>query len=68
MNEVSGFVVPPDDPAAAAARLLRLLRDRATARAMGNAGEALVASRFTTDVMVSELSELYCRLAEELHH
>jgi L-malate glycosyltransferase len=64
VNNVNGFVVPPDDPASAARCLVHLLRDRQGALAIGAAGKALVASRFTTEVMVSELGELYRQLVE----
>ena len=64
IHEVNGFVVPPDDPARAADRLLELLRNPAGAHAMGAAGRDLVASRFTTEAMVSELAELYRQLAD----
>src|SRR5262245_41435559 len=63
INDVSGFVVPPDDPECAADCLLRLLHNRAKACAMGAAGHGLVATRFTTEVMISELTELYGQLA-----
>jgi phosphatidyl-myo-inositol dimannoside synthase len=45
----TGFVVPPADHRALAARLFELLADPARSRAMGEAGRQLVLERFSAD-------------------
>jgi alpha-maltose-1-phosphate synthase len=48
----TGLVVPPEDPAALAGALVRLLSDPATARRMGSAARARASRRFAwTDVV-----------------
>jgi glycosyltransferase involved in cell wall biosynthesis len=60
----TGFVVPTEDAAAAAAKLLVLLRDLRRAREMGEAGEQLVRSQFTAQTMVKAIVAQYDRLLE----
>jgi phosphatidyl-myo-inositol dimannoside synthase len=45
----TGFVVPPTDPHALAARLVELLADPARSRAMGEAGRRFVTEQFSAD-------------------
>jgi glycosyltransferase involved in cell wall biosynthesis len=61
----SGFVVPPDDPAALGAEVVRLLRDPdARARVAGEAWKKLEAE-FDVRVMARSLEALYGRLSRE---
>ena len=55
----TGLLVPMRDPAALAQALLALLRDPGRARAMGEAGRARWAERFTAERMVRSLERLY---------
>lgn len=57
LDEVSGFVVDPDDPTELAARLTRLLTDPGLARRMGSAGRGH-AERFGSDRLRSEIRAL----------
>jgi glycosyltransferase involved in cell wall biosynthesis len=58
----NGLLVPPDDPAALASALHRVLTDPALAAALGAAGRQTVMTRFTRDRM----GEDYARLFSEL--
>lgn len=59
---VSGYLVPPDDVAALAARVTELFGDRAKARRFGQAGRREVAARWSLERMVSGYEELLERL------
>ena len=56
---VSGFVVPPGDPAALAAALGRLLDRPEIWRAMGQAGRRLMEERYDVRVLNQRLVEIY---------
>ena len=60
----SGFVVPPGDAAALAARVGTLLDDPAAARAMGLAGREWVRARFGSERLVDDLTALYSELTD----
>lgn len=55
----TGLLVPPEDPAALAAAIVRLLADRALAEKLGAAGRARVLERFTVDAMVEGTLAVY---------
>jgi glycosyltransferase involved in cell wall biosynthesis len=59
----TGLVVPPDDPPAMAAAIVRLLRDRALAERLGANGRRLMLERFSLDRAVSDFESLYQRSA-----
>jgi len=59
MDGVSGFIVPPENPDALAAAIVRLLSDPACARQMGEAGRKLAAEKFTTEAMMSQITSIY---------
>jgi glycosyltransferase involved in cell wall biosynthesis len=61
-NGVSGFLVPPEDPAALSAAIIRLLSDPAQSKLMGMAGKALVAEQFTTEAMMTRITAAYSNL------
>jgi glycosyltransferase involved in cell wall biosynthesis len=56
---VSGFVVPPNDPAALRAALVRLRDDPAAAAAMGRAARRRVLDRFTWPAVVRRCLDAY---------
>lgn len=58
----SGRVVPPGDPAALAAALVALLRDRDEARRLGDAAAVRVRERFTRERMVEGTEAVYAEL------
>jgi glycosyltransferase involved in cell wall biosynthesis len=62
-HERTGLLVPPRDPAALAAAVLRLLGDPAWAKGLGRAGRARVVAGFSTRAKVERLEALYRRLA-----
>ena len=53
-DNVTGLLVPPDDPAALAGALLALIREPARARQMGKAGHARVHAHFSAAAMVAK--------------
>ena len=55
----TGFLVPPQDPAALAARLATLHRNPSLARRMGEAGRRRATSRYTWQRVVDQLTEVY---------
>ncbi len=58
-DNVCGFVVPSDDPAALSEAITRLLSDPPRAREMGAAGAELAAERFTTEAMMNRITSAY---------
>jgi glycosyltransferase involved in cell wall biosynthesis len=61
---VTGFLVPPKDPAALADAILRLIRDAPLRRQMGLVGRRRAVERFGADVMVERTEQIYRRLLE----
>lgn len=61
---VSGLLVPPQDPAALAAAVLRLLDDPALCQRLGQQGKAIVEREFNTDAMVEGNLAVYRELLE----
>jgi len=56
---VNGFLVPPDDPAAAADRIMALLGDPEMRRRVGAAARKSVLERFTIEVMANRVAAAY---------
>jgi glycosyltransferase involved in cell wall biosynthesis len=56
---VTGFLVPPGDPGVLAERVVRLLKDPALTRTMGERGRERVAREFTIGRMSGQYDELY---------
>ncbi len=56
---VNGLLVPPQDPEALAAALVRLLVDHPFADTLGRAGHDTVHDRFCIQLMVNAVQELY---------
>ena len=63
---VTGFLVPPREPDALAARIIQLLKDQALRRRMGRAGLERVQRLFTVERMVQETAAAYQALVETL--
>ena len=61
---VSGLIVPPEDPAALAAAITRLLSDPGEAREMGAAGKKLASEKFTTDAMMHQITLAYASVLQ----
>ncbi len=62
-HEEHGLLVPPRDPEALGAAILRLLADPSWASALGRAGRQRVVRGFSTRAKVERLEALYARLA-----
>jgi glycosyltransferase involved in cell wall biosynthesis len=61
-DEWNGFLVPPRSPDLLAARILHLLRDRETGRAMGSRAAERVRREFGLAAIVARQAELYAEL------
>jgi len=61
--DVTGLLVPPDDPAALAGALNRLLRDPDRAEAMGRAGRERAVTEFSWETVAAQTAALYGSLA-----
>ena len=59
VNNQNGFLIAPEDVTAAAARISQLLREPETARRIGQAAHQTIAARFTNEVMMNKLMEVY---------
>jgi glycosyltransferase involved in cell wall biosynthesis len=59
----TGLLVPPSDPEALAAAILRLLENRDEGAALGRAGRQLMLERFTFARMVDDIDAVYGRLS-----
>jgi L-malate glycosyltransferase len=56
---VSGVIVPPENPDALAAAIVQLLSDPVKAKQMGAEGKRLVAEKFTTKAMITQITSVY---------
>ena len=56
---VTGLLVPPQDPPALAAAIVRVLSDHPLADMLGRAGHDLVHDRFCVQLMVNAVQALY---------
>jgi glycosyltransferase involved in cell wall biosynthesis len=56
---VNGLLVPPHDPDALAAAIVRLLRDHPLADTLGRAGHDMVHDRFAIELMVDLVQSIY---------
>jgi glycosyltransferase involved in cell wall biosynthesis len=61
---VTGFLYPPEDAEAAAAQIVRLIREPGLAADVATAGRAAVERRFTTDRQVVELEAILADLSD----
>jgi glycosyltransferase involved in cell wall biosynthesis len=62
LPEQTGLLVPPDDPAALAAAIRKLLGDEALRGRLGAAGRELVRSNFTASHMARSFESLYAEI------
>jgi glycosyltransferase involved in cell wall biosynthesis len=62
---VSGIIVPPESPDALAEAIAELFAHPACAQAMGTAGKAIVAKKFSVGAMMDHIVGVYRRLLAE---
>lgn len=60
---VTGLLVPPEDAAALAGAVIKLLKDAGLRTSMGAAGRSMVESEYSVDVMTARLFKYYEELA-----
>ncbi|HRE46497.1 MAG TPA: glycosyltransferase [Aggregatilineales bacterium] len=63
-HERTGLLVPPDDPAALAAALRRLIGDAHLRERLGQAARAEIAARFAPDEVANQVEAIYTSLLE----
>jgi glycosyltransferase involved in cell wall biosynthesis len=63
----TGLLVPPNDPAALATALLRLLDDPAEAQRLGSAGRARSAASASWATVAERIEEVYIRALNDRH-
>jgi glycosyltransferase involved in cell wall biosynthesis len=61
---ITGFLVPPGDPAAWARRVIELLHSPTQARTMGQQGRKRLEERFTVQHMIAQLETQYRDLGQ----
>ena len=64
-DRVSGLVVPPNDPASLARAIVKLLKDEALAKRMGQAGLARARKLFSVDHMIEGTIEAYRKICRK---
>jgi glycosyltransferase involved in cell wall biosynthesis len=62
-HEVTGLIVPADDPASTAEALLRVFRDRVLAARLSSRARTVVEERFDGDRLIAQLYALFERVA-----
>lgn len=65
LDGVTGYLVPPRDPAALAERLARLHRQPALAQTMGNTGRARACEHYTWQRVAQQVMALYQEVLDE---
>jgi len=65
---VSGIVIPPRDPEALAAAIVRLLQDEPLRRKMEAGARRLASSRFSNQTLAQQTEEVYHRAIERSKH
>lgn len=68
IDGVTGFLVPPNDPQALAARLALLRTDPALGQRLGEAGRARALAQYTWSDVVRRLCHVYVRVAAAARH
>jgi len=61
-DEITGLLVPPNEPTSLATAIIRLLINPEQAAAMGNAGNLLAAELFTSEAMMTCIASTYNKL------
>lgn len=65
IDGMNGILIPPRDPQALAQAVVKLLKDEALRRKMGDAGREWVRDRFSVESMIEKLEKLYKDLKEK---
>ncbi len=65
---ITGFLVPPDNPTALAAKILQLLNNRELRTIIGDNAKRQINERFTLDITVRETEDICEQLANGVSH
>jgi len=65
IHEVTGLLVPPEDPAALAESLARSIGDPALRQRLGAAGPERVTKTYSPDTMIDAYERLYSELTRD---
>lgn len=65
---VNGYLVPSEDPTAAADRILAVLESSEMARRMGEQARRTIEKRFTVEIMIDRLTDLYSEMLRSRAH
>ena len=64
-NGVNGYLAEPDNPHALAEAIIKMLKDRETARLMGMEGRKIVEKDYTVEKMCERMYALYLSLIKD---
>ena len=65
-NNVTGYIVPPKEPHAMADAIIKIIKEKEKAKAMGEKGREIVLKEFTEDIMAEKTEKLYYDILNEL--
>jgi len=60
-NEVTGYLIPPENPEAMASALMKLLQNPMKAKEMGSSGRKIVEERFSQENLVLQTEKIYTK-------
>jgi glycosyltransferase involved in cell wall biosynthesis len=68
LNNLTGVLVPPEDPSALAEAIIRLAQDKTSQQQMGEAGQRYVLANYTWEKSLDLMATLYEKVLHAAHH